>query len=106
VRGFHFVCPAELDVHFEPDGSFRTGIWAVAVAVAERALAAGAYVALHNTKSERSYRQGTLKGWRQLARKGKRIPYGIEFIISPNNIRLSWRGGGSGERGYYYGEDE
>src|SRR6267378_724211 len=36
VRGFHFVCPKELGVTSTGGGSFRTGIWAVAAAVAER----------------------------------------------------------------------
>jgi hypothetical protein len=47
-----------------------------------------------------------MTAWRKLERKGKKIPYGIEFIVSPNNTGLPWRGGGAGERGYYYGEDE
>jgi hypothetical protein len=106
VRGFHFVCPAELGVTFNPDGTFCTGIWVVAAVVTERALSVAAYVALHNAKSERSYLQGTMKGWRQLERKGKAIPYGIEFVVEPTNTALPWRGDSTGERGYYYGEDQ
>lgn len=106
VHGFHFVCPDELHVYPDAAGTFRTGIWAVASDVAERALAAGAYVALHKNKSEHSYQQGTMTGLRKLERKGKKNPYGVEFTVSPNSPHLPWRGGGAGEKGYYYGEDE
>lgn len=106
VRGFHFVCPDELGVTKNADGTFSTGIWAVAEAVADRARTVGAYIALHNNKSERSYLQGTLKSWRQLERKGKAIPHGIEFIVEPSHKTRPWRGDGAGEKGYFYGDDE
>jgi hypothetical protein len=106
VRGFHFVCPAELHVTINSDGTFCTGIWAVATSVAEQALSVGAYVALHDSKAEYSYRQGTMKGWRQLERRGKATPYGIEFTVEPTNTALPWRGDSAGERGYFYADDE
>jgi hypothetical protein len=106
VRGFHFVCPKELGVTSTGGGSFRTGIWAVAAAVAERAQAVGAYVAFYNSKSELSYLQGVMKGWHQLERKNKAIPNGIEFIVDPTDTPLPWRGDGAGERGYYYGDGD
>jgi hypothetical protein len=106
VRGFHFVCPKELGVTSTEGESFRTGIWAVAAAVAERAQAVGAYVALNNSKSELSYLQGVMKGWHQLERRNKAIPYGIEFIVDTTDTPLPWRGDGAGERGYYYGDDD
>ncbi len=106
VRGFHFVCPKELGVTKNADGTFSTGIWAVAAAVAERALTVGAYVALHNNRTEPSYLQGRLKSWRQLERKGRAIPNGIEFIVEPTDKTLPWRGDGAGEKGYFYGDDE
>ena len=62
VRGFHFICPKELGVTAQSDGTFRTGIWAVAENVVKRALIADAYVALHNTKAENSYLQGKILG--------------------------------------------
>lgn len=105
VYGFHFVCPRELGVSRSGDGTFSTGIWVVATAVAERALAVGAYVALHENRSEHSYRQGTIKGWRPLERVGKANPNGIEFSVEPTNAPMPWRGLGSGEKGYFYGED-
>jgi hypothetical protein len=83
---------------------FWTGIWAVSEAHWAPALAVGAYVALHESKAELSYRQGLLKGWRREARHGKAIPSGIVFLVEPSGIPLPWRGDGSGEKGYWYWE--
>lgn len=105
VHGFHFICPRELDVTPTVDGKFSTGIWAVSEAHLAPALAAGAYVALHESKSELSYRQGLLKGWRRDARPGRAIPFGITFLVEPNNTPLAWRGDGAGEKGYWYGDE-
>jgi hypothetical protein len=105
VLGFHFVCPMELDVRW--DGShFRTGIWAVKKKRVLTGMKIGAYVALHESKSKPSYRQGRIMSYEIKPRPGKRIPYGIDFLVEPFNDPRSWPdGGGAGEKAFYYGED-
>lgn len=113
VHGFHFVCPTEVEVKNNADGTVSTGIWYVDIARAEGARRIGGYVALHTKKSEPSYCQGIIKGARKLRRnplkvdgQETRAKYGVEFTLEPQSKPLPWRGGGTGEKGYYYGEDE
>jgi hypothetical protein len=67
VTGFHFVCERDKGVTTNSDGTFWTGTWVVDQRHAERAPAVNAYVALHATKSEPSYRQGVVRGRPRLA---------------------------------------
>jgi len=102
VRGFHFICPIKEEKGVIPnrDGTFWTGIWAVAEAHAQLGKKIDAYVALHNAKSELSYRQGVIKDYRVEERTGKGIQSGIVFLVEPTDTPLPWRGGGTGEKGY------
>jgi len=110
-RGFHFVCPNELDVTKNPDGTFWTGIWVVAETRAEAAVDDGAYVALHVARSERSYLQGIVKACRRRERtygdgRPRKTKFGIEFLIKPTDDPLIWPdGGGTGEKAFFYGKD-
>lgn len=113
VLGFHFICPKDTGVTPTSDGRCWTGIWAVDERHATLAPAVGAYVALHVSKAAPSYLQGTVKDWRVKPRnvspatgQKTKIEKGIEFLIEPGGEPLPWRGGGAGEKGYYYGEDE
>jgi hypothetical protein len=112
VHGFHFVCPTHVEVRDNGDGTMSTGIWVVDIALAEDAQRIGAYVALHRAKSERSYCQGPIRQARKLRRNPLKVDgretkarYGVEFTFEPHDRPLLWRGGGTGEKGYYYGED-
>jgi hypothetical protein len=110
VIGFHFVCPQEKGVTRNSDGTFWTGTWVVDKVHAERAPKIGAYVALHTSKSESSYLQGTVKDWRKSERdreyaEGRpvNIEFGIDFLGEMTNEPYSWKGDGSGEKGYVWG---
>lgn len=110
VRGFHFVCPQEKGVTRNSDGTVWTGTWVVDQRHAERGSKNGAYVALHSAKSERSYLQGTIKDWRKARREHEyaedrptRTEFGIDFLLQPTNTPYEWRGDGSGEKGYAWG---
>jgi hypothetical protein len=93
------------------DGTLWTGTWAVAERQAERSLKAGAYVALHEFKSEPSYLQGAIRGWRVSKRQKEYAPgrkvkkeTGVDFLIELTDRPYSWIGDSSGERGYAYRE--
>jgi len=112
VRGFHFVCKRDRGVVHNPDGTCWSGSWVVAKEHAERAERNNAYLALHESKSEQSYLQGIIKGWRAAPRDRQysdveaQTEEGIEFLLEPISTVFLWRGGGSGEKGYWYGDSE
>ena len=107
VSEFHFVCPNESEVKMEPSGFIRTGTWVVAEAHAVAATKFGSLIALHVTKAEPSYMQGTIKRWKKQAREPRNAEgelvsneMGIEFQFEPTNDPLPWKGDGAGEKGY------
>jgi hypothetical protein len=107
VSEFHFVCPNELGVTKNSDGTLSTGIWVVDAANAEAAEKYGSVVALHATRAEPSYLQGKVKGWQKKPRERKysgdqltKTMTGIEFLIEPTRTPLVWQGDATGEKGY------
>jgi hypothetical protein len=109
VRGFHSVCPQETGVTLNSDGTVWTGTWVVDPRHAERGSRIGAYVALHTTKSEPSYLQGTIKDWRRSPRERQysdvrpaKTRFGIDFLLELTSSPYEWQGDGSGEKGYAY----
>jgi hypothetical protein len=112
VMGFHFVCKRDQGVSQNADGTFWTGTWVVAKERAEDGEKNCAYVALHEKKSEPSYLQGTIRGWRIASRDRQygEVPIqtdeGIDFLIEPTSVTLGWQGDGTGEKGYWYGDDK
>jgi len=107
VSEFHFVCPDELGVTRNSDGTLASGIWVVSATNAVTAEKYGSMVALHMTRAEPSYIQGRIKGWQQKPRENKysgdqltKIKSGIEFIIEPTSTPLVWQGDATGEKGY------
>jgi hypothetical protein len=68
VSEFHFVCADNRGVQELPTGRFRSGVWKVSDVHRERAVANGALLALHASKSQQSYRQGVIVGWEDGAR--------------------------------------
>jgi hypothetical protein len=106
VVGFHFVCDKDNGVRPSSDGTIWTGTWVVDKVHAKRAKKIGAYVALHETKAEPSYRQGIIKGWS----RGRRGPeakreFGIDFLFEPTNEPREWNGVQSGEKGYLWSSE-
>jgi hypothetical protein len=106
VVGFHFVCDRDKGVTQNPDGTFWSGTWVVDERHAVRGLELGAYVALHSSKVEVSYRQGIVRGWRKVEREARygdepvKTERGIDFLLEPTNEPYDWIGSGAGEKGY------
>jgi len=111
VKGYHLVCRREHGVVFNDDGTFWSGSWVIAKSQVERSETIHAYVALHEKQSEKSYLQGVIKGWRTAPRERmyadqqRETEEGIEFLLQPTSDPLPWRGGGTIEKSYWYGED-
>ena len=107
VAGFHFVCANETGVTRNSDGSFWTGTWVVDEKRAVQGLKIGAYVALHRTKTEPSYMQGRMMGWRKSPREKSygdqeaKTRFGIDFLVNPTTTSYEWNGDGAGEKGYF-----
>jgi hypothetical protein len=101
VTGFHFVCDADKGVTMNPDGTFWSGVWVVDEIHGANAPKVGAYLALHKTRAEPSYRQGLVKDWRKTMRNiAAKTEDGIEFLIEPTDQPYEWVGAGTGEKGY------
>jgi hypothetical protein len=107
VSEFHFVCPNELDVTRNEDGTIWTGTWVVDETHAENALKYGAVVSLHSSRAEPSYLQGPIKAWRKSPRQPRyageqqtQIREGIDFLFQRSDIPLPWKGDATGEKGY------
>jgi hypothetical protein len=111
VSEFHFVCPKEQGVTRDADGMLWTGTWVVAEENAIEAQTYGSLVALHISKSERSYLQGEIRGWRKSPRQKEyaegqvaKTAFGIDFQFMPNDNPVPWHGDASGEKGYRWAE--
>jgi hypothetical protein len=109
VGGYHFVCERDRGVTLIGDGRFWSGSWVVSEANVRKSLQYVAYLALLETKSDVSYRQGQILNYRRSARDmlpawdqvtKTRNEEGIEFLVQETNEPYSWIGGGSGEKGY------
>ena len=107
VSEFHFVCPREDGVTRNQDGTIWTGTWVVAEEQAANALKYGSIVALHTSKAEPSYLQGTIRAWRKGPRQPSysgeqltQITEGILFLFQPSGSPLQWKGDATGEKGY------
>ncbi|MHA6686977.1 hypothetical protein [Mesorhizobium sp. A556] len=103
VLGYHFVCGRDLGVSVVGDGNFWSGSWVVAERNVEMSISAGAYLALHESKAEPSYRQGKIIGYRKAPRDmvAKRNE-GIEFLVETFAQPMNWVGDGAGEKGYHW----
>ena len=89
----HFVCRDDRNVTDHGDGTFDTGFWKVARQHCDTV----EYVALHQSKEERSYRQGRVTSWRTTTYEGATR---VIFTVEGDRNRRPWVGGGSGEKGY------
>jgi hypothetical protein len=109
VVGYHFVCERDRGVTHVGDGSFWSGSWVVSEDNVKASLRYGAYLALHESKSDLSYRQGQILRYRRsprdmLANKksdpGAKVEEGIEFLVRETNKSYVWVGTATGEKGY------
>jgi hypothetical protein len=101
VEEYHFVCRNDRGVTMNSDGTFWTASWVVDQAVAQESMKYGARLALHNSKQEASYRQGTITELKRVEypEDGK-IKSRIDFKVSPDSSPLQWAGRSAGEKGY------
>ncbi|WP_332695841.1 hypothetical protein [Bosea sp. (in: a-proteobacteria)] len=106
VAEYHFVCRDDRGVTFLSDGTFRSASWVVAHDEIEKSLRFGAKLALHNSKLEPSYRQGTIIGFERIDDfQDGETRVRIDFLVTPDEGRLDWAGGGTGEKGYLWSSD-
>ncbi len=98
VIGLHFVCRDDRNVIDHGDGTFDTGFWYVSQRHADTA----EYLALHDSRAQRSYRQGRVLDWWTTPYEGKTR---IVFRVREDGVRREWCGGGTGERGYRWSSD-
>src|SRR5690349_11889901 len=95
----HFVCRADLNVTDHGDGTFDTGFWKVA----RKHCPSVEYVALHESKLEPSYRHGRVIDWQVVENGG--LPR-VVFTVRQDGPPLQWVGGGSGEKGFAWSEQD
>jgi len=109
VTGYHFVCERDRGVTQIGDGRFWSGSWVVAEVNVKNSLKYGAYLALHESKSDASYRQGQILNYRRSPRdmlEGNesspevKTEEGIEFLVQETNEPYAWVGTATGEKGY------
>lgn len=107
VAGFHFVCSGDTNVTFNKDETFWSGYWNVAKEHPPRSLEAGCYVALHESKTRPSYRQGKVLNYKVAADpQDKAAKPRIEFLVQPTSESYDWVGAGAGEKGYAWADPE
>ena len=101
VTEYHFVCRNDRGVKFNSDGTFWSTSWVVAEEVLQKSLKYGAKLALHNSKAEPSYRQGTIKDYQRIDDfTDGEVEARIDFLVVPDDTPLDWAGSGAGEKGY------
>jgi hypothetical protein len=109
VIGYHFVCGRDRGVTQIDNGRFWSGSWVVAEINVKNSLKYGAYLALHESKSETSYRQGQILDYRRSPRGmlhsdklggEAKTDEGIEFLVEETNEPYVWVGESTGEKGY------
>lgn len=101
VTGYHFVCSKDRGVIEVEDGQFWSGSWVVSEQNVQTSIKYVAYLALHETKAQNSYRQGRILNYRRSPREMvKKSEDGIEFLVQTTNEPYAWVGAGTGEKGY------
>jgi len=113
VAGYHFVCARGRGVTDIGEGRFWSGSWVVAEANARNSTQRSAYLALHESKAEPSYRQGKIVDYRRSPRDmvsdnetgdAPKTEEGIEFLVEETSKPYEWVGDGAGEKGYRWAE--
>ena len=105
VVEFHFVCRNDENVQETGQGTFWSGNWWVDEDHARLAPRVGAVLALHEDKSQLSYRQGYIDDWKQVISNepGDKQQVRVCFLVRETEQPLAWAGEGSGEKGYKRG---
>jgi hypothetical protein len=95
VKRLHFVCRDDLNVQETEAETFVSGFWKLSA----KAAVTAEFLALHQSRSEPSYRQGRLIA-RNLVDHELRKRYVFKVASSPEPVE--WEGEGAGEKGYGY----
>ena len=100
VRIIHLICPNELHVEQLGNGRYSTGIWVVGKQAADDA----DLIALHKSRSDRSYLQGRKTSWTNERRDpGSAHAEGRRFYFEEDGPPVNWpERGGAGEKAYTY----
>jgi hypothetical protein len=110
VVGYHVVCADDRGVTQLDNGCFRSGSWVIAEENVRRSLEYGAYLALHQTKADLSYRQGRILNYTRTPRvmieseSETKTEEGIEFLVQATDEPYVWVGAGAGEKGYRWAD--
>ena len=95
----HFVCRNRRQVVDRNDGTFLTNWWVIN----PEHIYEGLVVALHETRTRRSYLQGVVAEFRvreeSIAGRRQRR---VEFLVRKTPLSLPWGGDGSGEKGFVW----
>lgn len=113
VIGYHLVCGRGRGVTEHQNGYFWSGSWVVAEDNARKSVERGAYLALHESKAEKSYRQGKVIDFRRRPRDmlpdtengPPQNKEGIEFLVEESANPYDWVGRATGEKGYRWASD-
>jgi hypothetical protein len=97
VLGIHLICHNNLNVEDLENGYFKSGHWKIA----ERHPNTAQYLALHESKNQQSYRQGIIESWERCSERLDRIT----FYVKATNEPVESKGGGTGEKGYFWSDD-
>lgn len=92
VVGIHLICRTRSNNKLNADGTYSCRAWKID----SRHLKTAVYVALHEEKRSSSYLQGALCGAHPDAIRPERWV----LVVRPDDQPRSWKGGGTGEKGY------
>jgi hypothetical protein len=99
VTEYHFICQNDRGVKFNSDGTFWSTSWVVAEEVLQKSMRYGAKLALHSSKAESSYRQGTIRDYQRIDDFAEgAVEFRIDFLVAPDDTPLVWAGSGAGEK--------
>ncbi|ACL67017.1 hypothetical protein A2cp1_3691 [Anaeromyxobacter dehalogenans 2CP-1] len=95
VLGVHLVCHANENIVELPNGRFESRRWALSRSYLKPGQL---YVALHESHSNSSYRQGVLESWAD----DEQVPGRVVLTVRATQTPLTWTGRGervSNDRG-------
>ena len=102
LKEAHLICRRGMLVQEQADGTFLTGYWLIK----PEHIREGVVFALHESKAAQSYLQGEVVRLTNI--RTDRTPSGrhqrrVEVLVRKSRTPLSWKGGGTGEKGLVWG---
>ena len=101
LKEVHYICHDSYRVEDQGDNMFITCCWIMN----PKHVRQGIVFALHESKAERSYRQGRVL--KLIATKEERKPSGrlqrrVKLLVKETSAPLPWVGNGYGEKGFVW----